>query len=233
MLRAVPAVVLFLAVVSAAACDPGDASRGNALDASPSPGVPTVTAPVGGSSVIRLDTFEPVYEAFVAGRVPLGLVNEVSIALAGASIDGFYIGEAYGQDLYLDLSIVASAPRRDFVALGGHAYEWWFTSRDQVDRYPVQIQADEAELKLALRFVDGAWGLYVDEGAGWQPIDGTFAFGVYEVSARVRIDEAWRATDMARDTYMRALIRHEQPTPEGYQVGDIYPRDGTWNVVTW
>jgi hypothetical protein len=174
-----------------------------------------------------------VYEAFVAGRVPAGLSNEVTISAAVADISGFYIGEEYGRDMYLDLAIVA-APRRDFVEFGGHAYEWWFASRDQGDRYPVQIEGAEPELKIALRFVDGAWGLYVDDvGAGWRLLDGTFHFGVLEVSARVRIDESWRALSMMRDRYMRAVIRHEEPVPEGYQVGDIYPRDGKWNVVTW
>jgi hypothetical protein len=173
-----------------------------------------------------------VYEAFVACRVPLGLVNEVTIALASADVSGFYVDEDHGQDLYLDLSIVAAASRRDFVESGGHAYEWWFASRDQVDDYPLQIDGAEPELKIALRFVDGAWGLYVYEGAGWAPLDGTFAFGVHEVTAHVRVDESWRALSMTRDKYLRAVIRHEEPTREAYQVGDVYPRDGTWNFFT-
>jgi hypothetical protein len=228
MLRVVAAVLAFLAVV-ASACD-SDNARGDAA----SPTIETTATPVRGSSVLRLDTFEPVYEAFVAGRVPAGLVNEVTIALASADISGFYIGEDHGRDLYLDLSIVAAASRRDFVEFGGHAYEWWFASRNQVDRYPVQIEEAEPELRIALRFVGGAWGLYVeDAGASWLPLEGTFHFGVFEVSAHVRIDESWRALSMARDKYMRAVIRHEEPVPEGYHVGDIYPRDGKWNVITW
>jgi len=197
-----------------------------------SPAAEATATPVRGSSVLRLDTFAPVYEAFVDGRVPAGLANEVTISAAAADISGFYIGEDRSQDMYLDLSIVAAASRRDFVEIGGHAYEWWFTSRDQVDSYPLQIEGAESELKIALRFVDRAWGLYVDDGAGWRPLDGTFHFGVLEVSAHVRIDESWRALSMVRDKYMRAVIRHEEPVPEGYQVGDIYPRDSQWNVVT-
>jgi hypothetical protein len=182
----IPRIALALLGVSAfivTACD-GDNARGGG------PPLAATTEPtaVRGSSVIRLDTLEPVYEAFVTGRVPLGLVNEVTISLASADIDGFYIGEEFGQDLYLDLAIVASANRRDFAEFGGHSYEWWFASREQVGNYPLKIHAVEPELGIALRFVDGGWGLYVSEGAGWEPIDGTFTFGVHEVSAHVRID---------------------------------------------
>jgi len=31
---------------------------------------------------------------------------------------------------------------------------------------------------------------------------------------------------------MRAVVRHRPATPEGYDVGGVYPEDLLWNIVT-
>lgn len=229
-------VLLCFATAGAAACsdDEPDAAASPSPIAATAVATPGSTPPAGASSILRLDTFEPVYEAFVAGRIPAGLLNETTIALAGVRFSGFYIGEDSPQDLYFELAIVgASSQRRELAAIGGHSYEWWFTTipEEPDGRYPVFIKSAEPVLKIALRYVDGAWATYVDDGGGWQPVEGTLSFGEYEITARVRVDERWPTTQLVY-TYMRALIRHEQPTEAGYQVGDVWPDDLSWGIVT-
>jgi hypothetical protein len=222
-------VLLFVLAVLLSAC------RGHS-NAPPSQS-PTVapnasTTPLSGAVYLyRLDTFEKVYEAFVTGRIPAGLANETKITVADARIDGFYVSDTLPQNRQLHLSIVG-APRADFSGPDGPDYEWWFVVTDETDsQRPVQINADAPELRIGLRNVQDTWGLYVDTGAGWQPISGTFAFGELEVSATVRIDEGWPLVH-ARLAYMRAVVRHRPATPEGYDVGDVYPEDLLWNIVT-
>lgn len=218
MFRSVLVSALLLTLLTA--CEAGDASQPAS----------TLTPIPGATTLIRLDTFTPVHEAFVAGRVPAGLANEVTITRAVARTGGYNDDQL--QDAYVDLSIVASAPRRGLFDGGGHAYEWWFVANDSVDVYPLYTSADEAELKIALRYVDGVWSLFADTGDGWEPAVGDFNVGVLEVSAYVRIEDRWPLLKRGRDTYLRAIIRHDEPTPDGFQVGDIYPRDGRWMFVS-
>jgi len=168
-----------------------------------------------------------VYEAFVSGRIPAGLANETKITVAGARIDGFY---DLPQNRQLHLSIVG-APRFDFEGPDGPDYEWWFVVRDEPGGVrPLQIQADAPELRIGLRNVGGTWGLYVDTGDGWRPVEGAYSFGELEVSATVRLDENWPLR-YGRVAYMRAIVRHRPATPQGYQVGDVYPEDLSWLIV--
>jgi len=181
--------------------------------------------------VYRLDTFEKVYQAFVTGRIPSTIADEATIAIAGARIDGFYVSEDLPQNRMLHLSIVG-APRVYFSGADGPDYEWWFVTRDAADSiYPLRIDADAPELRIGLRIVDGAWGLYADAGGGWRPVAGTWAFGELEVSAIVRVDEAWPLR-YGRLAYMRAVVRHRPATPEGYDVGGVYPEDLSWQFVS-
>ena len=51
------------------------------------------------------------------------------------------------------------------------------------------------------------------------------------MSATVRVDESWPLR-YGRYAYMRAVVRHRPATPEGYDVGGVYPEDLLWNIVT-
>ena len=224
-------VLLLLVVLPFSACR-------RQSNAAPSP--PPSVAPQASATVIpgaaylylyRLDTLERVYEAFVSGRIPAALANETKITVADARIDGFYVSDDLPQNRQLHLSIVG-APRIDFSGADGPDYEWWFVVTDETDaQRPVQINADAPELRIGLRNVQGTWGLYADTGGGWQPISGTFAFGELEVSATVRVDESWPLR-YGRYGYMRAVVRHRPATPEGYDVGDVYPENLLWNIVS-
>lgn len=199
------------------------------------PGAATVAPPTpipGASYVYRLDTFQKVYQAFVTGRVPAAIANEVTITVASARIDGFYGSEKLPQNRMLHLSIVG-APRVYYSGADGPDYEWWFVTREETgsSMYPLEIKADAPELRVGLRNVNGAWGLYADTGGGWQPVAGTWAFGELEVSATLRVDEAWPLR-AGRYAYMRAVVRHRPPTPEGYDVGGVYPEDLSWRFVS-
>jgi hypothetical protein len=190
----------------------------------------SVTPIPGAAYVYRLDTFEKVYQAFVTGRIPAGLANEVTITVASARIDGLPPSGDLPVNRTLHLSIVGTW-RADFTGPDGPDYEWWFVTREETSSvYPLNIHADAPELRVGLRNVDGAWGLYADTGGGWQPIAGTFAFGELEVSAQVPVDAAW-PLGRGRLAYMRAVVRHRQRTPEGYDVGGVYPEDLSWQFA--
>jgi hypothetical protein len=170
-----------------------------------------------------------VYEAFVTGRIPLPIANEAAITVAGARIDGFHVSDDLPQNRMLHLSIVG-APRVYYAGADGPDYEWWFVTRDATDSYPLSMNADRPELCIGLRNVAGTWGLYVSTGDGWRPLAGSFAFGELEVSATVRVDEAW-PLQVDRYAYMRAVVRHRPAAPEGYDVGGVYPEDLSWQFV--
>jgi DNA-binding CsgD family transcriptional regulator len=195
----------------------------------PAAAAPTPT-PDGRSYLIRLDTRERVYEAFVAGRVPLGIVNTVMIDSAYARGEWSLAGDERTQRLKLHVSIVAAVPRHYFREGGGHSYEWWFTGVTAEAEPPTPAPDAAPTLGVALLHVDGAWGTYVEYGSGWEPVDGEFSFGEREVRANMHVDDVWGINDVVRGS-MRAMIRHEQPTPEGFHVGDVYPQDGSWTVV--
>jgi hypothetical protein len=190
-----------------------------------------VTPIPGAAYVYRLDTFAKVYQVFVTGRIPLPIANEAAIAVASARIDGFYVSEDLPQNRMLHLSIVGE-PRVYYSGPDGPDYEWWFVTREEPDSstYPLEIYADAPELRVGLRNVDAAWGLYVDTGSGWQPVAGTWAFGELEVSATVRVDEAWPLR-VDRHAYVRAVVRHRPEAPEGYDVGGVFPEDLSWQFV--
>jgi len=222
-------VLLLLVVLPLSACR----GHSNVAPTPSAPVAPTASATVipGAAYLYRLDTLEKVYEAFVSGRIPAGLANETTITVANARIDGFYVSEDLPQNRMLHLSIVGT-PRTDFSGSDGPDYEWWFVKTDDLSgQRPIRIAAEKPQLRIGLRNVDGAWGLYADTGDGWQRIAGTFAFGELEVRATVRVDEAWPLS-VEYPAYMRAVVRHRPATPEGYDVGGVYPDDLTWQIVT-
>jgi hypothetical protein len=218
-------------VLISAALSIGGCSGGSSPGVTPSSAVPASVTPIPGASyVYRLDTFEKVYQAFVVGRVPAGLANEVTITVAAARIDRLFAGDDLPQSGTLHLAMVGTW-RADFLGADGPDYEWWFVTRDGGGSgYPLAIKADAPELRIGLRNVGGTWGLYADTGDGWQSIEGTFAFGELEASAEVPIASSW-PLHRGRLTYIRAVVRHRQPTPEGYQVGGVYPEDLSWQFA--
>lgn len=222
-------VLLLLLILPLNACRGGSNAASGQF---PTAAAAASATPIPGATYLyRLDTFQKVYEAFVTGRIPAGLANETKITVASARIDGFYVSEDLPQNRSLHLSIVA-APRVAYEGPDGPDYEWWFVVRDEASGLrPLQIRADTPELRIGLRNVDGAWGLYLDAGGGWQPVQGIFAFGELEVSATVRVDERWPLR-YGRLAYMRAVVRHRPATPQGYGVGDVYPEDLSWSIVS-
>jgi hypothetical protein len=219
-MRSVVLVLALLPLISLA-CDGDDARETIATR------TPALVATDGRPTLFRLDTFELVNEVFVEGRIPGGLLGEVHITTASAR---FAAGEAErgeGSGQYFALSIVGEA--REHFALAHPSYAWWFTTTAHVDDYPLQVEADTPELRVALRPVDGALRLFADDGSGWEPAEGSFGVGELEVWARVRMDERWNFAD--RYAYVRAIVRHLRPAPEGYEVGEVYPRNLMWNFI--
>ena len=113
----------------------------------------------------------------------------------------------------------------------GETYQWWFYAAPQTDALTASPD-HKAQLKIALRFVDGAWGVYAGRDGAWTVLpDATFHFGEYEITAKARVDPAWGLT--ADDTiFFRAVTAVDGGyVPPIEDVGDVYPPDLTWRQV--
>jgi hypothetical protein len=223
----VRALFAFLIVVPLVGCGHSTASR-------PQPPGPTPSATATPDSRIALydlNTFQRTYSVGVPGRIPLGLFNTLSMQFASARTEHLDFGEAIPTDTVLNLSIVLGAPLAALVATNGSipaTYQWWFYTAPQTDA--LTASPDHApQLKIALRFADGAWGVYTGRDGAWTVLpDTTFHFGEYEITAKVRIDPAW-GLKPGDTIFFRAVTAVDGVfVPPIKDVGDVYPQDLTW-----
>lgn len=230
MLRVAAVVFGFLSVVLVG-CDSGDASPERT---SPSDGVAVASAtatPDPRAYLFRIDTLEKVYEVGAPGRIPLGFLNEVTVDKADARLDANN-ASVQPSPYALRLSMVMGAGRDSFVVTGGHhRYEWRFAKGPESDA-PFVDDDLEAFWTVSLRFDDGAWVLYGDDGSGAVPLEGAdVVIGLFEISATLPIEAGSPLS--ANDVYFRALVYGVEPQVDAsfLGVGDVYPRDLTWRKV--
>ncbi len=218
--------LLLLVVLPLGAC-----LGSSAPNASPTPAVSSASTPVDGSlELFDLSSLQRVTSVGGLGRIPAGLANAVLMRSADARLATKVEGRTAPR--YVALSMVLSAPLPEMMTEHGRtgvAYEWWFASTDASD--DATKTALQSEFKAALRFVDESWAMYIDTGAGWQPLPGaTFAFGEYEVSARLPLEPSWNIAP-PRSAYFRAVTRDDGFLVIGEDVGDVYPADLSWRKV--
>jgi hypothetical protein len=224
MLRVVTAVFACLAVVGTA-CDSDDV-RGDEA----SPTVEATAAPDWRPYLFRIDTLERVYELGVAGRIPLGFINQVSIDKAEARLDANN-ASVMPAPYALRLSMVMEAGDAVHLVDGGQRYEWRFARGPESDE-PFISGEPEVFWTASLRFVDDAWRLFGDDGSGPRLVEGAeVVIGLYEISVTAPL-----GTDsplVAHDVYYRALAYGVEPqvNDDFMGAGDVYPRDLTWRKV--
>lgn len=203
-------MLLLLLVLPLGAC------RGsNAHVASPTPPAAATSTPITGSlSLFDLGSFERVYSIGGIGRIPLGLANAVIMRSANARIGTSVEGRSVPP--YVRLSMVFDAPLPAMMTEHGRTgvtYEWWFSSTDASD--DTTKTGIQATFKVALRFVSQSWAMYVDTGSGWHLLpDVTFAFGEYELSARLPRDPSWSIAS-PRSAYFRAVTARRRLAHHG------------------
>ncbi len=221
-------VLLLLLILPLGAC------RGDRVErAPPTPAVSPASTRIPGSiELFDLNTLQRVYSVGGSGRIPLGLANRLLMRSANARLDSSVEGAAAPP--WLGLSMIFTAPLPAMMFDHGRtfvAYEWWFSSTDPSDD---AAKTDlQPQFKAALRFADESWVMYIDAGSGWQRLPGaTFAFGEYELSARLPLDPSWSIAP-PRSAYFRAVTRDDgflaNANAEG--LGDVYPDDLSWRKV--
>lgn len=218
MLR-VAAVLCALVILVSGCFGNGSASNGGA----------TATPEDPRPYLYRIHTLEKLYEVGVAGRIPLGFLNEVQIDKANARLTVVYHSVAAPTHV-LRLSAVMAASRDDFMS-GGHRYEWQFVRADETDE-PLIVGEREVFWTVSLRFESGALVMYEDDGSGPREVErGQIVVGDYELSATVPLTTAHPAA--ANDyIYFRSLVYADDPRRPPFDgVGDIFPRDLTWRRV--